>query len=216
MWYLPRYPVKHSLKPGKGEAGSWLCSKVWTIITSSWWHRSNVSPLNEPKRLRHFFNLLIFVWWPNRELAKEMQEYRMVKHLFGSTSSPSVANVCPRKTAQLNQEGFDAKVEATRKEGCSQTLEQDEASFERWRREPLGGGGGLGACLPRKFWNQEAQKCSSKHFSWHYSSEKSILNQNQDEGIASSCLMLATALWSAACMQMTWWRQQVPQIKQLI
>ena len=55
----------------------------------------------------------------------------MVKHLFGSTSSPRVANVCPRKTAQLNQEGFDAKVEATRKQGRSQTSEQDEASFER-------------------------------------------------------------------------------------
>ena len=68
-----------------------------------------------------------------------MQEYRMVKHLFGATSSPSVANVCPRKTAQLNQEGFDAKVEATVKQGRSQTSEQDEASFERWRREPLGG-----------------------------------------------------------------------------
>ena len=60
-----------------------------------------------------------------------MQEYRMVKHLFGATSLPSVANFCPRKTAQLNQEGFDAKVEATAKQGRSQTSEQDEASFER-------------------------------------------------------------------------------------
>ena len=48
-----------------------------------------------------------------------MQEYRMVKHLFGATSSLSVANVSPRKTAQLNQKGFDAKVEATVKQGCS-------------------------------------------------------------------------------------------------
>ena len=60
-----------------------------------------------------------------------MQEYQMVKHLFGATSLPSVANFCPRKTAQLNQEGFDAKVEATAKQGRSQTSEQDEASFER-------------------------------------------------------------------------------------
>ena len=55
----------------------------------------------------------------------------MVKHLFGATSLPSVANFCPRKTAQLNQEGLDAKVEATAKQGRSQTSEQDEASFER-------------------------------------------------------------------------------------
>ena len=39
----------------------------------------------------------------------------MVKHLFGAISSPSVPNFCLRKTAQLNQEGFDAKVEATMK-----------------------------------------------------------------------------------------------------
>ena len=68
-----------------------------------------------------------------------MQEYRMVKHLFGAVSLPSVANFCPRKTAQLNQEGFDAKVEATVKQGHSQTSEKDEASFERWKREPLRG-----------------------------------------------------------------------------
>ena len=55
----------------------------------------------------------------------------MVKHLLGAVSLPSVANFCPRKTAQLNQEGFDAKVEATVKQGRSQTSEQDEASFER-------------------------------------------------------------------------------------
>ena len=47
---------------------------------------------------------------------------------------------------------------------------------------------------PRKFWNLETQKCSFKHFPWHFPSEKSILGQNEDEGIASSCLMLATAL----------------------
>ena len=34
-----------------------------------------------------------------------MQDYRMVKHLFGATSSPSVANFHPRKAPQLNQEG---------------------------------------------------------------------------------------------------------------
>ena len=33
-----------------------------------------------------------------------------------------------------------------------------------------------------------------KHFPWHFSSEKSILGPNQDEAIASSCPMLATAL----------------------
>ena len=35
---------------------------------------------------------------------------------------------------------------------------------------------------------------SFKHFPWHFSSDKSILGQNQDEAIALSCLMLAMAL----------------------
>ena len=79
-------------------------------------------------------------------------------------------------------------------QGRSQTSEQDKASFERPRRQPLGGGGDGGMPPPpRKFWNLEAQKCSVKHFPWHFSSEKSILGQNQDEAIASSYLMLATA-----------------------
>ena len=53
-------------------------------------------------------------------------------------------------------------------QGRSQTSEQDEASLEG--RMPK-------ARIP-----------------WNFSSEKSILDQNQDEAIASPCLMLATAL----------------------
>ena len=39
----------------------------------------------------------VFLWWPNGDLTKEMEEYRIVKHLFGATS----------------WQRFDAKVEAT-------------------------------------------------------------------------------------------------------
>ena len=53
-------------------------------------------------------------------------------------------------------------------QGRSQTSEQDEASLKG--RMPK-------ARIP-----------------WNFSSEKSILGQNQDEAIASPCLMLATAL----------------------
>ena len=47
---------------------------------------------------------------PSGHLTKEMKEYPMVKHLFGATSSPSVVNLCLRKTAQLHQEEFDKEV----------------------------------------------------------------------------------------------------------
>ena len=52
-------------------------------------------------------------------------------------------------------------------QGRGQTSEQDEASLEGRMRK---------ARIP-----------------WNFSSEKSILGQNQDEAIASSYLMLATA-----------------------
>ena len=59
--------------------------------------------------------------------------------------------------------------EETNYQGRSQTSEQDEASFERRR--------------------------SKARIAWNFSSQtESILGQNQDEAIASSCHMLATAL----------------------
>ena len=56
---------------------------------------------------------LRFLWWRNGDLTQEMKEYPMVRHLFGATSSPSVANFCLRKTAQLYQEEFDEEVKET-------------------------------------------------------------------------------------------------------
>ena len=39
----------------------------------------------------------------------------MVKHLFGATSSPSIANFCLRKTAELQGEGIEAEAKETAK-----------------------------------------------------------------------------------------------------
>ena len=53
---------------------------------------------------------LRFFWWPNANLSGEMKEYRMVRHLFGATFSPSVANFCLRKTTDDHQDEFDSSV----------------------------------------------------------------------------------------------------------
>ena len=74
--------------------------------------------------------------------------------------------------------------------GCSQTSEQDEASFERRRCEPPGGSEGMPL---QKILKSRGSEMLFKHFSWNFSSEKSISGQNQDEAVASSWLMLATA-----------------------
>lgn len=45
-------------------------------------------------------DLLRFLWWPSGDLSAPMKEYRMMVHLFGATSSPSVASYALRRTAE--------------------------------------------------------------------------------------------------------------------
>ena len=47
---------------------------------------------------------LRFLWWPAGDLSAELVEYRMMKHLFGATSSPSVVNFCLKKTAMMKEQ----------------------------------------------------------------------------------------------------------------
>jgi hypothetical protein len=39
------------------------------------------------------YDALRFIWWPQNDLNVEPQEFRMLVHLFGATSSPSCANL---------------------------------------------------------------------------------------------------------------------------
>ncbi len=45
-------------------------------------------------------DLLRFLWWPNGKLNEPMEEFRMTVHLFGATSSPSVASYALKRTAE--------------------------------------------------------------------------------------------------------------------
>lgn len=55
----------------------------------------------------HDTDLLRFLWWPEGDLSKPTEEYRMMVHLFGATSSPSCACFALRKAA------MDGKTEET-------------------------------------------------------------------------------------------------------
>ena len=55
-------------------------------------------------------DLFRFLWWPESDVSKELQEYRMEVHLFGATSSPSCANYALRRCAEDNKHHFDATV----------------------------------------------------------------------------------------------------------
>lgn len=45
-------------------------------------------------------DLLRFLWWPAGDLSTSVKEYRMMVHLFGATSSPSVASYALQRTAE--------------------------------------------------------------------------------------------------------------------
>lgn len=51
-------------------------------------------------------NLLRFLWWPNGDVNKPLEQYRMKVHLFGAISSPSCANFALKKTADYNMHSF--------------------------------------------------------------------------------------------------------------
>ena len=53
---------------------------------------------------------LRFVWWEDGNMARELQEYQKVIHLFGATSSTPCQNLALRKTAQDNRYSFPPDV----------------------------------------------------------------------------------------------------------
>ncbi|XP_077976283.1 uncharacterized protein LOC120332657 [Styela clava] len=53
---------------------------------------------------------LRFLWWPGGDMSKEPIDHRMTVHLFGSKSSPTVANFCLKRVAQDFGGEFDTDV----------------------------------------------------------------------------------------------------------
>ena len=58
-------------------------------------------------------DLLRFLWWPEGDTTKNLEEYRMTVHLFGAISSPTCATFALRKTADDNGHKFVEEVSRT-------------------------------------------------------------------------------------------------------
>ena len=136
VWYLPHHPVHpvtHPLKPEKVRVvfdcaaqfahtslnrqllqGPDLTNNIVGVLTrfrqefvglvaniQSMFHQVRVEPRD--------CDALRFLWWPGGDLSAELTEYRIVKHLFGATSSPSVVNLCLKKTAEMDG-GWNSEV----------------------------------------------------------------------------------------------------------
>lgn len=55
-------------------------------------------------------SFLRFLWWDDGDMAREVQEYQMLVHLFGAVSSPVCANFALRRTAEDNENYFPTEV----------------------------------------------------------------------------------------------------------
>ena len=134
LWYLPHRAVFHSRKPDKlrivfdcpakfrGTSlnnqlmhGPDLTNNLFGVLNrfrqeaialvsdiEGMFHQVKVDPKD--------YDALCFLWWQDGDLTQQPVEYRMVVHLFGSTSSPSCASFCLRKTALDNTGDFGHQV----------------------------------------------------------------------------------------------------------
>ena len=134
IWYLPHHPVIHPAKPDKVRI-VFDCAAAYQNTSLNQqllqgpdqtnqlvgvlirFRQERIGLVSDIESMFHQVlvdprdcDALRFFWWPNADLTGEMEEYRMVRHLFGATSSPSVANFCLRRTADDHRDEFDPRV----------------------------------------------------------------------------------------------------------
>ena len=123
VWYIPHHGVYHPKKPEKirvvydcsasyrGHSlnghllqGPDLTNNLVGVLCrfrqevtafvcdiEAMYHQVKVNPEHR--------DMLRFLWWNNGDIDETMLEYRMTAHLFGATSSPSVANFALKQAA---------------------------------------------------------------------------------------------------------------------
>ena len=137
IWYLPHHGVYHPRKPGKVRIvfdcaaryqdtslndellqGPDMTNSLVDVLFRFREERvaimgdieSMFMMIRVPKEDR---NLLRFLWWPNNDIHSEPETYRMTRHIFGATSSPSCANYALRRTALEFGHKFEPEIPNT-------------------------------------------------------------------------------------------------------
>jgi hypothetical protein len=133
VWYLPHHAVYHPMKPNKirvvfdcsasyeGTAlndrllqGPDLTNTLLGVLTrfrqDSVAFMSDIESMFHQVRVsREHHDFLRFMWWPNGDLSQDLEEYCMVVHPWGATSSPSIANFALRRAADDTPLHLDPK-----------------------------------------------------------------------------------------------------------
>lgn len=119
IWYIPHHgvyhPKKHKLRVvfdcGATHQGTSLNAQLLQgpnltnsligVLTRS--RQKSIALMTDIETMFHQvkvseddIDLLRFLWWPDGNLSSELEEYKMVVHIFGAASSPSCA-VCKRQ-----------------------------------------------------------------------------------------------------------------------
>jgi hypothetical protein len=133
-WYLPHHNVINSNKPDKlrivfdcsaeyaGTSlnksvlqGPDLTNKLLGVLL-----RFREEPIAVMADIEAMFHqvrvsekdrdVLRFLWWPDGDMSRNPETYRMTVHLFGGAWSPSCASYAVRRTAEDNATDFDDDV----------------------------------------------------------------------------------------------------------
>ena len=83
-------------------------------------------------------DFLRFLWWPEGDLTRDLEEYQMNVHLFGAVPSPSCSNFALRKTADDAEKIVGAETaDVLRKnfyvDDCLRSEETEESAIQRIR-----------------------------------------------------------------------------------
>ena len=130
LWYLPHHAVLHPRKPGKvrvvfDAAAQHRGSSLNDYLLSGPDLNSNLTevlirfrqhPVAITADIKAMFHqvavpeqdrdALRFLWWPDGDLSLIPQEFRMTRHVFGLTSSPSCAVFALQQTARDHASAF--------------------------------------------------------------------------------------------------------------
>ena len=129
-WYIPHHGVYHPHKPGKIrvvfdcsakfmglslndmlDKGPDLTNSLVGVLTR--FREDRVAVMADIEAMLYQVRVpdrdtsfLRFLWWDDGNMAREVQEYQMLVHLFGAISSPACANFALRRTAEDNKSYF--------------------------------------------------------------------------------------------------------------
>ncbi|XP_055955970.1 uncharacterized protein LOC126816200 [Patella vulgata] len=137
VWYLPTHPVTHPLKPDKVRVvfdcasifrntslndqllqGPDLANQLTGVLLR--FRQDKIGIVSDIEAMFHQVRVdpkdcdaLRFLWFKDSDLSSSVEEYRMIKHIFGATSSPCIANFCLKMCAKTHESEFNPETIST-------------------------------------------------------------------------------------------------------